>query len=312
MLAGGNILVRVMSSVIGIFIILSLLMTMTVSCSQQSLPATITDDMGRQVAIERIPERIISHVPGITEILYALELEEKVVGVSDYCDYPLEAKLKPKVGGFWNPSMEKIVDLNPDLVFTNGSDQQLMTQLDELGITYIVLQPKDIDGILKDFELLGKVTNSENSAEKLIEDALERISHVVAQVEGAPRPKVFYIIEATDLNNPWTAGPGSFIDSLITRAGGGNIGAKAGSAWAKMSIEEVVNSDPDIIILPTKHGTAFTSPETLKGHPIWQKITAVKQGRIFTIDDDLVSRYGPRIVLGLEEMAKIIHPELFE
>jgi iron complex transport system substrate-binding protein len=299
--------------VIGIFIILTLLITMTVGCNQPSLPATFVDDMGREITIKGIPERIISHVPGITEILYALELEEKVVGVSDYCDYPEEAKLKPSVGNYFNPSIENIVALDPDLVLTDGHSESIK-QLDELEppITYMVIDPKDIDGIFKDFELLGRVTGTEGRADKLIKDMQERMSYVVARVEGAPRPKVLYIIDATDLNNPWTAGPGSFIDSLITMAGGENIGAKAGSAWAKMSIEEVVNSDPDIIILPTKHGTAFTPPEALKQHPAWQKITAVKQGRIFTIDDDLVSRYGPRIVLGLEEMAKIIHPELFE
>jgi iron complex transport system substrate-binding protein len=267
--------------------------------------------MGRQVTIKGIPGRIVSHVPGITEILYALELEEKVVGVSDYCDYPEEAKLKPSVGNYFNPSIENIVALNPDLVLTDGHSEGIK-QLDNLGITYMVIDPKDIDGILRDIELVAKVTNSEDRAGKLIKDMRERMAYVMTRVEGAPRPKVFYIIDATDLNNPWTAGLGSFIDSLITMAGGENIGAKAGSAWAKMSIEEVVNSDPDIIILPTKHGTAFTPPEALKGHPTWQKITAVKGGRIFTIDDDLVSRYGPRIILGLEEMAKIIHPELFK
>jgi iron complex transport system substrate-binding protein len=306
-----DILMRAVPLVTGIFIILSLLMTMTVGCSQQSLPATFTDDMGREVTIKGIPEQIVSHVPGITETLFALGLGEKVVGVSDYCDYPEEAKLKPSVGNYFNPSIENIVALDPDLVLTDGHSEGIK-QLDSLGITYVVLEPKDIDGILKDFELLGKITGREKEANKLIKDMQERMSYVKARVEGAPRPKVFYIIDATDLNNPWTAGPGSFINSLITMAGGENIGAKAGSAWAKMSIEEVVNSDPDIIILPTKHGTAFTPPEALKGHPAWQKITAVKRGRIFTIDDDLVSRYGPRIILGLEEMAKIIHPELFK
>ena len=302
---------KVVRLAIGIFIILSLLITMTVGCNQPSLSATFVDDMGREITIKGIPERIISHVPGITEILYALELEEKVIGVSDYCDYPEEAKLKPSVGNYFNPSIENIVALDPDLVLTDGHSEGIK-QLDSLGITYMVIDPKDIDGILRDIELVAKVTNSEDRAGKLIKDMRERMAYVMTRVEGAPRPKVFYIIDATDLNNPWTAGPGSFIDSLITMAGGENIGAKAGSAWAKMSIEEVVNSDPDIIILPTKHGTAFTPPEALKGHPTWQKITAVKGGRIFTIDDDLVSRYGPRIILGLEEMAKIIHPELFK
>jgi len=121
-----------------------------------------------------------------------------------------------------------------------------------------------------------------------------------------------YIIDATDLNNPWTAGPGSFIDSLINMAGGENIAAKAPSAWVQFSIEEIVSSDPEIIILPAKHGTAFTSPELLKTHPAWREITAVKQDRICIIDGDLVERTGPRIVQGLEEMAKIIHPEVFK
>jgi len=273
---------------------------------------TITDDLDRTVYINGIPQRLVSHVPGITEILFALGLEEKVVGVSNYCDYPEEAKLKDKVGDFWNPTIEKIVDLDPDLVFTHGGNEQLMNQLGELGITYIVLQPQDMDGILKDIELVGKVTGAEKRAKELIKDMKERMSRVVSRVEGTPRVKVFYIIDATDLNNPWTSGPGSFIDSLITMAGGENVGAKALSRWTQFSVEEVVNSDPEVIIMPTKHGTAFTPPEALKEHPAWRGITAVKEDRIFTIDDDLISRYGPRVVAGLEKMAKIIHPELFK
>jgi len=273
---------------------------------------TITDDLDRTVYINGIPQRLVSHVPGITEILFALGLEEKVVGVSNYCDYPEEAKLKDKVGDFWNPTIEKIVDLDPDLVFTHGGNEQLMNQLGELGITYIVLQPQDMDGILKDIELVGKVTGAEKRAKELIKDMKERMSRVVSRVEGTPRVKVFYIIDATDLNNPWTSGPGSFIDSLITMAGGENVGAKALSRWTQFSVEEVVNSDPEVIIMPTKHGTAFTPPEALKEHPAWRGITAVKEDRIFTIDDDLISRYGPRVVAGLEKMAKVIHPELFK
>ena len=298
---------------LGIFVVLlSLLTSMVAGCQPTFQPGTFVDDSGREVNIDKAPQRIVSHVPGITEILFALGLEEKVVGVSDLCDYPEAARLKEKVGGFWKPSMEKIVELDPDLVFTMGSDEPLMVQLDELEITYIVLQPKDMDGVLRDFELTGKVTGTEKRAEELIEDMQRRISYVSERVKDAPRPKIFYILEATDLNNPWTAGPGSFIDSLITIAGGENIGAKALAPWIQFSIEEVVASDPQIIIMPAKHGTAFTPPEALKEHPIWQGTTAVKQDRIFIIDDDFVSRYGPRIVLGLEEMARIIHPELFE
>jgi len=304
---------RVVPPVIGIFIILSLLIAMSVGCGQPSLPATFIDDMGREVTIEQIPQRIVSHVPSITETLFALGLGERVVGVSDYCDYPEAVKSKDSAGNYFNPSIERIVALEPDLVLTDGHSESIK-QLDELRppITYMVIDPKDIDGIFRDLELLGKVTGTEGRADKLIRDMQEDISRVLALVEGAPPVRVLYIIDATDLTLPWTAGPGSFVDWLITTAGGENIAAQAQGAWVKFSIEQVVSSDPEIIILPAKHGTVFTSPEVLQGHPIWQKVTAVKQDRIRIIDGDLVDRSGPRIVQGLEEMARIIHPELFE
>ncbi len=297
---------------LGVFVVLlSLLVSMTIGCQPQFQPGTYTDDAGRGVTINEIPQRIVSHVPSITEMLFALGLGEKVVGVSDYCDYPEEAKSKTSVGNYFNPSIENIVALEPDLVLTDGHSEGII-QLESLGIPYMVIDPKDIDGIYKDLELIGKVTGTEGEAEELIEDMQDSIAQVLALVEGAPRVKVFYIIDATDLTLPWTAGPGSFVDALITMAGGENIAAQAEGAWIQFSIEQIVNADPEIIILPAKHGTAFTSPETLIENPAWQGITAVKEGGIFIIDDDLVSRSGPRIVQGLEALARIIHPEVFK
>jgi len=292
-------------------LLLSLLVSLVAGC-HQPLPGTFTDDLGREVRIEKAPERIVSHVPGITEILFALGLGERVVGVSEYGDYPEAAKAKPKVGSFWNPSIENIVALDPDLVLTNGDVEQLMPQLDSLGITYIVLDPKDIDGILKDIELVGEVTGTERKAKEVIKDMQDRMFYVSTRVEDAPKVKVFYTFATIDLNNPWTAGPGSFIDSLITMAGGENIGAKALTPWAQFSIEEVVAADPQVIIIDISHGSVVMTKEELEQHNAWRGITAVKQGRVCPIDGDLVNRPGPRIVQGLEEMAKIIHPELFE
>jgi iron complex transport system substrate-binding protein len=294
-------------------VLLSLLVSMTIGCQAEFTPGTYTDDMGREVTINEVPQRIVSHVPSITEMLFALGVGERVVGVSDYCDYPEEAASKTSVGNYFNPSIENIVALEPDLVLTDGHSEGIK-QLDELEppINYMVIDPKDIDGVFKDLELLGKVTGSEGEAEELIESMQDSIANVLALVEGAPRPKVLFIIDATDLTFPWTAGQGSFIDAFITMAGGENVAAQAEGAWVQLSIEEIVNIDPEIIILPAKHGTAFTSPETLMEHAVWQGTTAVKEGKIFIIDDDLVSRSGPRIVQGLGELARIIHPELFE
>jgi len=298
---------------LGIFVVLlSLFVSMVAGCQPQFQPGTYTDDMGRAVAIDQIPQRLVSFGPSITEILFALGLEEKVVGVSDYCDYPEAAKLKPKIGGAFNPSLEKIVELEPDLVLT-VKQEQLNSELDALGVKFVVLDPEDIDGILKDIELVGGITGTKKRAEELVEDMQDSISQVITLAEDAPEVRVFFIVDATDLTLPWTAGTGSFIDAIITMAGGENIAAGTPGAWVQFSLEQVVSSDPEIIIIQTMTGGVPTvSKEELEEHPVWGEMTAVKQGKIRFIDGDLVSRPGPRIVQGLEEMAKIIHPELFE
>ncbi|MFC2022789.1 ABC transporter substrate-binding protein [Chloroflexota bacterium] len=297
-----------------VVILLAVLLVGTAAgCSSWSPPAgDLVDDLGRPITVSETPQRIVSHVPSITEILFALDLGDKVVGVSTFCDYPPEAILKEKVGDFWSPSVEIIVAMEPDLVFTTGDNEPFMAKFDSLGIPCIALQPEDMGGVLWDIEVVGRVTNTEKQAEELTDEMRERISSVISRVEGVERPGVFYIVDSTDMSAPWTAGPGSFIDSMITMAGGRNIGGSAKVRWAEFSIEEVVSSDPEIIIIPADGGVPYVSPEELVAHPVWGKMTAVLQGRVFIVDDDLVSLYGPRVVMGLEEMAKVIHPELFE
>jgi iron complex transport system substrate-binding protein len=295
-----------------IAVLLSILVTVFTGCGCQPkfVPGTYTDDMGREVSIDKVPQRIVSHVPSITETLFALGLGDRVVGVSDYCNYPEEAKLKPSIGNYFNPSLEPIVALEPDLVLTDGHSESIKG-LEPLGITFFVIDPKDIDGILKDIELLGKITGTEKEARALVSGMNSSLAQVVSLAEGAPKVRVFYVFDATDLNNPWTAGPGSFVDALITMAGGENIAAQAPGAWVQFSIEQLVSSDPEVILIDASMGTAVVLKEELMAHPAWQGVTAVKQDRIYIIDGDLVNRPGPRIVQGLEEIAKIIHPELF-
>ncbi len=298
---------------VGILVVLlSLLVSPVVGCQTQFQPGTYTDDIGRQVDISEIPERIVSFGPNITEILFALGLGDRVVGVSDYCDYPEAAQAKLKVGNAFSPSIEKVVALEPDLVLT-VKHEQFNSELASLGIKFVVLDPNDVDSIVESIDLAAEVTGKLKEGEQLVKDMEDRISQVTTTVEGAPRVKVFFIVDATDPNNPWTAGPGSFIGDIITMAGGENIAAEGLGAWAQLSIEQIVDSDPDIIIIQTMTGGVPTvSKEVLEEHPIWQQMTAVKQDRIYFVNGDLVSRAGPRIVQGLEEMARIIHPELFE
>ncbi len=281
--------------------------------SATSAPGAVSDDWGREIKLDKIPQRIVSHVPGITEMLFALGLDDKIVGVSDYCDYPEAAKAKPKVGGYYTPNIESVVAMNPDLVLTDGYVPELMSKLEGLGIPFIVIDPKDIDGVLRDIELLGNITDTQQRAAEINTDFEQRVDAVLFKVAPLSYiPKVFYVFDATEPTKPWTAGPGSFVDSLISMAGGWNIAAQAQEPWIQFNIEKLVDSDPEIILLDSIMGTAVISQEELEGLPGWQDLTAVKENRIYIINGDLVNRAGPRMVQGLEDIAKALHPGLFE
>lgn len=284
----------------------------TACASARSGPGTITDDAGRQVHLNSTPTRIVSHVPSITETLFALGLGDKIVADSDDCDYPEAAKTKPKIGGYFTPNIEEIIAMKPDLVLTDGYVPELITKLDSLGIPIAVINPKDINGVLSDIELLGNITGSQKEAQEITSDMKNRIDTVVNTVGNASRPSVFYVLDATDTTKPWTAGPGSFVDALISLAGGKNVADSASGPWIQFNLEELVKANPDIILLDSNMGTSVIPPEELKELPVWQDLTAVKENHIYTIDADLVDRSGPRIVQGLEDIAKILHPDLFK
>jgi iron complex transport system substrate-binding protein len=277
-------------------------------CSQPAAGA-VTDDLGREVQLDSIPQRIVSHVPSITETLFALGLGDRVVGRSDYCNYPPEALEKPSVGGYYTPSIEKIAALDPDLVLTDGYVADI-GKLDALGIPWVVLDPKDIDGYMADIELLGRIAGKQKEASDLVSELRDGIDGVVASVAGEPRPRVFYVFDATVLSQPWTAGPGSFVDSFINLAGGDNVAADASDPWLQFSMEALVDADPQVILVDTAMGTAVASPDEFKADPVWQKVTAVKDDRISIIDGDLMDRPSPRLVEGLQDLVRIFHPDL--
>ena len=281
------------------------------SCTTQVEPVAITDDLGREVKLEGIPQRIVSLAPSTTEILFALGLGDRVVAVTDMCDYPEEAKTKPKLSGF-EPSIEFIVGLNPDLALALGEYPELVSNLEAVGLKVVAFQPSGIDGIIRNIELIGKITGAEIEAQALVTDLRQRIEAVTSRTEAVlSRPRVFYIIGVDpDPSSPWTAGPGSFIDELINLAGGQNIAHEAVAPWIRLSTEHIISADPEVIIVANgKHGLSMEDVSRIPG---WNDLTAVKKGAVYDVDSDLGTRPGPRIAQGLEEMARVIHPELFE
>ena len=277
----------------------------------------IVDDLGRQVTIEGVPERIVSLAPSNTEILFALDLGDDVVGVSDFCDYPPELLDKiddgdvVRVGSDWPGfSLETIVSLTPDVAFAIGETvPDYVEDLEGLGIPVVILQPHDIAGIFEDIELVGQITGAEDAAQDLVDEMRDHMVSICATTaSAASRPSIFYELDATNPALPWTAGSGTFIDILITLAAGDNI-ASGLEGWATFSLEELVASDPDIIILGDY---PWVSPEDVLDREGWEELSAVQNEAIYSINPDLVSRPGPRIFDGLEDLATIIHPELFD
>jgi len=300
---------------IGIGILASIMTWLIVTSRVRILPPkkiliTITDDLGREVTIEKVPQRIISLAPSNTEILFALGLENKVVGVTDVCNYPPEAKGKEKIGGYNNPSLEKIIDLKPDLILAAfGNPEKLIEQLGNLDLTVVGLNPKKIEDIFGNIELVGKITDEEEKASKLVENLRKRMEKVLSKTKDLTleqRPRVLYVVWYKPL---WTAGSETFIDELIQKAGGANI-AKDLSGWPKISLETVIEKNPEIIIV----GESADQPgllKTVKDESVLAQTDAFKNNQICAIDTDIVSRIGPRIINALEEVAKILHPELF-
>lgn len=273
-----------------------------------SYPLTITDDEGRQVTIPAEPKRVLSYAPSNTEILYALGQEDRIVGVDKFSDYPPRVKEKPSVGGLTDPNYEKIAELKPDLVLTITVGDQVRGELERLGLPVVVIQPRSLEETLKSIQLVGLVVNAQAEAGELVRTLRVRIEAVSNRVKDVPeesRPRVFYEV----WNDPlMTAGPGSFIDDLIRVAGGRNVAHDADQAWPQFSLEMLVERDPQVILTTFQSTLADVAEGSRTG---WADLEAVREGRVYLVDENLVSRPGPRIVDALEEFAELLHPNLF-
>lgn len=298
------------------FILLGLLVSIFTGCAAEKqpppYPRTIVDDLGRNVTILEKPARIISLYPSFTETLFALGAGEQVVGVTKYDNYPPEALQKEQVGGVTTPDIEKIVSLNPTIVLVDARLQQkLVPGLEKFGLAVVALHPKDLEEIIEEISLIGKVTGHEQEAQKLTADMETRVKSITDRTKGladSERPTVFYLVWDDPL---MTEGPGSLVDELIQLAGGQNIAADAKEEVGAYSFETVVQRNPQVIILAGGSMTSITV-DALKALKQWQVIDAVKQDRVYMIDAALTGGATPRIVDGLEMMTKCLHPELME
>ena len=271
----------------------------------------ITDQLGRTVTLNGTPQRIISLAPANTEILFALGLGDKVVGDTDYCNYPAEAQNVSKVGGFSTPTIEKIVALEPYVVFAAPiHEDTVIPQLENLGIKVIALAPTTINETYDAIELVGNVTGVQKAADTLVKNMKARINAVtslVANLSDKEKPNVFYIVWHDPL---MSAGGDTLQSQIIELAGGKNIFVNS-SGYPPVSLETVLDRNPDIIIASTGMGSGVDAPLNWALNESRLQVTnASKEGKIFSINTDLTGRFGPRIVDAVEEMFRLIHPDL--
>jgi iron complex transport system substrate-binding protein len=271
----------------------------------------VQDMLARDVALDAPPTRIVSLVPSVTESVYALGGQARLVGRSDWCDHPPAAREKPSVGGMINPSIEMIVALKPDLVFATdeGNREETIVQLRRLGIPIYLVHAHRVDQMLDMVTRVAALIERREAAAPLVAAIRQRIESVRARVAPLPTPRVLYVLWPEPLIVP---GRASHLTELIELAGGRSITAGEGDSYVRFSLEAAVARAPEVIVLADHSATGTAagrqSPEK------WQRLTsvpAIKAGRLHSIDLSILHRYGPRVADGLELLARIIHPEAF-
>ncbi|MFU8795240.1 MAG: ABC transporter substrate-binding protein [Dethiobacteria bacterium] len=271
----------------------------------------VTDQMGREVVFSGIPDKIISLSPSNTEVVFALGLADRLVGVTEYCNYPAEAQEKEIVGGFSTPNLERIVELEPGLVIASTIHVEEVPRMEELGISVLVVESANLIELYSSISLVAEVTGVTANGEALIASMQERIQAVeaiVSQVPEEERVKVYYEVYSDPL---MSAGRNAFINEIISLAGGVNIFGDIDESYPQISAEVVAERQPDIILYPDYHGTADFVIEAMTTRPGWENMPAVLNNQVYGISDDSFARPGPRVVEAIEEAARIFYPHLF-
>ena len=270
------------------------------------------EDAGETTPNHAYPERIICMAPSITEIVFAFGLGERVVGVSDFCDYPPEARSRTKIGGVVNPNMEAIVALSPDLVLAlpNVTHESLFRSLRLLGINVVTVRNDTLDDLFTTIGKIGEETSKQQEAKEMGDRLHAKFSAVKEMIADRPRKRVMFIVGVDPL---FVAGKGTFIDELIEIAGGENIAGDSLSKYPQLGIERVVAMAPEVILY-TSLNFELTPEQEKMANELWSpypSIPAVEKGRIHGLVADYVTLPGPRLDIGVEEMVRAIHPEEF-
>ena len=278
----------------------------------------LVDDLGYSLTLPSPPERIVSLGPSNTEFLFAVGAGDKVVGVTDFCNYPYDfsawiaAGNMSSIGSYYGPSVEPIVALDPDLVLATTGSLEATENLRALGYNVLVVEPKNISFVLRDILLIGRATNHYDEAVALESELRQRIDAVANKAaEATTTPKVYHEV----WNDPlMSVGPETFIDEIITLAGGENIFNDATTSWPIISSEAIIEKNPDVMFFPDMYmgvGNFYDTIETVESRPGWDSISAVQNDALYEINADIISRSGPRLVDALELIAKMAHPEIF-
>jgi iron complex transport system substrate-binding protein len=269
---------------------------------------TFVDDAGRKLYIAKAPTRVVSLAPSITEMLFALGLDEQIVGVTEFCDFPAAASVKPKIG-YANPNLESLLALRPDMVVAPREFHRanVLAKLDELKIPVFLLEASSLENIFSHIHQLGRIFDRSTTAHAMTQAMRQRMAEISSRAEHLPRTRVLYVINSQPLI---TVGPGSYIHQMIGLVGGINIASGASAAYPRLTMETVLKENPEILIFP--RGSVETVPrsEQLEWRR-WTTLTAVQQNRLREVSADALNRPGPRVMEGLEELAKVIHPEAF-
>jgi iron complex transport system substrate-binding protein len=298
-------------------VVVLLLAPVLAGCTKEKAPQatgeiTLVDLMDREVLINGEVERIISLSPSNTEIVFALGLGDKVVGVTDYCNYPPEAAEKDKVGGFDDPNIEVILTLEPDLVLAGSLHEEVVARLEERDIPVLVMEPQTVDHVYEAIRLVGAAARVKETAETVVSEIEQQINSVrekLAALKDDEKVTVYYELW---YDPPMSIGNRTFIHEVITAAGGKNIFADVEDNYPTVSPEAVAEKNPRVILYPDDHGTAEMVSDQYYARPGWAEIAALKDKRIYGVNSDLFNRPGPRVGRAIQEAAALFYPELFD